>query len=153
MGSSYYLSIAAAPMWRHYVGGRAQALSSSDVITYPEIYASGPAKGTVFGISRSGETFETRDAVRLLRRTYGWRSIGVTCHADTPVLAESEVSLVLDEAAETSRFTTRALTATVLALQALAAGRTKNSRAREELRRLPDLADGPLDALRSARRG
>ncbi len=145
MGSSYYLSIAAAPMWRHYVGGQAQALSSSGLITYPEIHASGPAKGTVFGISRSGETFETRDAVRLLRKTFGWRSIGVTCHADTPVLAESEVSLVLDEAAEMSRFTTRALTTTVLALQALAAGRTKDRALENELRRLPDLAGGLLE--------
>lgn len=141
MGSSFYLSIAAAPMWRHYVGGRARVLSSSNVITYPEICASGFAKGTVFGISRSGETFETRDAVRLLRRTYGWRSVGVTCHPNTPVLAESEYPLVLEEAAEISKFTTRALTTTLLALQALAAVRAKNSELEGELRRLPDLAD------------
>ncbi len=145
MGSSFYLSIAAAQMWRHYTGGRAQALSSSDIITYPEIHASGPAKGTAFGISRSGETFETRDAVRLLRGTYGWRSIGVACHANTPLLAESEGSLVLDEAAETSRFTTRALTATVLALQALAARRARDRVLEEEMRRLPDLAEGLLE--------
>lgn len=142
MGSSYYLSIAAAPMWRHYVGGRTRVLSSSNVITYPEICASGLAKGTVFGISRSGETFETRDAVRLLRRTYGWSSIGVTCHPNTPVLSESEGALVLDEAAEISKFTTRALTTTVLALQALAAVRMKDPELEGELRRLPDLADG-----------
>ncbi len=142
MGSSFYLSIAAAPMWRHYVGGRARVLSSSNIITYPEICAAGLAKGTVFGISRSGETFETRDAVRLLRRTYGWRSIGVTCHTNTPVLAESELSLVLAEAVETSKFTTRALTTTLLALEALAAVRAKNSELEDELRRLPDLADG-----------
>jgi glutamine---fructose-6-phosphate transaminase (isomerizing) len=144
MGSSYYLSIAAAPMWRHYVGGRVRALSASNVITYPEICALGFAKGTVFGISRSGETFETRDAVRLLRQTHGWSSIGVTCHPSTAVLAESEGALVLDEAAEISRFTTRALTTTVLALQALAAIRARNSEFEDELRRLPDLADGLL---------
>ncbi len=144
MGSSYYLSIAAAPMWRHYVGGKARVLSSSSVITYPEICASGLAKGTVFGISRSGETFETRDAVRLLRRTHGWSSIGVTCHAGTPVLAESEGSLVISEAAEISRFTTCAFTTTVLTLQALAARRAGNSELEGELRRLPDLVDGLL---------
>lgn len=142
MGSSFYLSIAAAPMWRHYVGGRARVLSSSNVITYPEVCASGLAKGTVFGISRSGETFETRDAVRLLRRTYGWSSVGVTCHPNTPVLAESAYPLVLEEAAEISKFTTRALTTTLLALQALAAVRAKSSELEGELRRLPDLADG-----------
>jgi glucosamine--fructose-6-phosphate aminotransferase (isomerizing) len=144
IGSSYYLSIASAPMWRHYTGSRALVASASDVITYPEDRIPREAKGTVFGISRSGETFETRDAVRLLRRERGWSSIGVTCHANTPVLAESEGSLVLDEAAETSRFTTRALTATGLALQALAAIRTKDHGLKEELRRLPDLAEGLL---------
>lgn len=144
MGSSYYLSIAAAPMWRHYVGGKARVLSASNIITYPEICASGLAKGTVFGISRSGETFETRDAIRLLRQTHGWSSIGVTCHPNTGVLAESEGSLILYEGAETSRFTTRAFTTTVLALQALAARRTKDSELDGELRRLPDLAEGLL---------
>jgi glutamine---fructose-6-phosphate transaminase (isomerizing) len=149
MGSSYYLSIAAAPMWRHYVGGKARVLSASNVITYPEICASGLAKGTVFGISRSGETFETRDAVRLLRRTYGWSSIGVTCHPNTPVLAESEGSLILDEAAEISKFTTRAFTTTLLALQALAAVRAKNSVLEAELRRLPGLAEGLITRYRT----
>lgn len=145
MGSSYFLSIAAAPMWRHYAGGKARALSASNIITYPEICAFGRAEGTVFGISRSGETFETRDAVRLLRRNYGWSSIGVTCHPGTPVLAECEGSMVLDEAAEVSRFTTRALTTTLLALQVLAAVRTENSELESELRRLPDAADSLLD--------
>lgn len=144
MGSSYYLSIATAPMWRHYVGGRTRVLSASDLITYPEARTPGGAKGTVFGISRSGETFETRDAVRILRQTHGWSSIGVTCHPNTPVLVESEGSLILDEAVEISRFTTRAFTTTVLALQALAAMRTKNSELEGELRRLPDLAEGLL---------
>jgi glucosamine--fructose-6-phosphate aminotransferase (isomerizing) len=144
MGSSYYLSIATAPMWRHYVGGRTRVLSASNVITYPEICAFGRAKGTVFGISRSGETFETRDAIRLLMRTYGWSSIGVTCHPGTPVLAECEGSLVLGEAAEISRFTTRAFTATLLALQALAATRIGDKEFEAELRRLPDLAAGLL---------
>jgi fructoselysine-6-P-deglycase FrlB-like protein len=144
MGSSYYLSVATAPMWRHYVGGKTRALSSSNIITYPEICASDLAKGTVFGISRSGETFETRDAIRMLRQTHGWSSIGVTCHQNTPVLAESEGSLVLDEAVEISKFTTRALTTTVLALQALAAFRSRNTELEGELRRLPDLAEGLL---------
>ncbi len=144
MGSSFFLSIAAAPMWQHYTGGRARALSASDVITYPQDLVPRKVKGTVFGISRSGETFETRDAVRFLRREYGWSSIGVTCHPNTPVLAESEGSLVLEEAAETSRFTTRALTTTVLALEALAAFRSRNTELEGELQRLPDLADALL---------
>jgi glutamine---fructose-6-phosphate transaminase (isomerizing) len=144
MGSSYFLSLAAAPMWRHDVGGEARALSASDIITFPRDLIPGGARGTVFGISRSGTTFETRDAVRFLRRGHGWRSIGITCHQGTPVLEECEAALVLDEAAEVSRFTTRALTTTVLALQALAALRSKNGNLEAEIDRLPDLAQGLL---------
>ncbi len=141
MGSSYYLSIAAAPMWRHYVGGWAMVASASDVITYAKDRIPRGAKGTVIGISRSGKTFETRDAVRLLRKERGWRSIGVTCHAETALARECEASLVLAGAAEKSRFTTRALTTTVLALQALAAVRAGDKKLEGELQRLPDLAD------------
>ena len=144
MGSSFFLSIAAAPMWRHYVGGEAHALSASEIITCPGIRPSGPVEGTVFGVSRSGETFETRDAVRVLRKAHGWRAIGVTCRPGTPVLEECEASLVLDEAAEVSRFTTRGLTTTLLALQALAALKSKNRTLEEELVRLSDLARGLL---------
>lgn len=143
-GSSYFLSLAVAPMWSRFVGGRALALSASDVMMYPESCVTRGETGTVVGISRSGTTPETRGAVRLLRKSFGWHAAGVTCHDGTSLLDECEGSLVLAEAAETSRFTTRALTTTVLALQALAAVRTKNSELEAELRRLPDLADGLL---------
>jgi glucosamine--fructose-6-phosphate aminotransferase (isomerizing) len=144
MGSSYYLSMAAAPMWARLVGSRVLVSSASDVLTCPEACAARGAKGTVFGISRSGETFETRDAVRLLRRRHGWKAIGVTCHVDTALTKECEASLILDAAAETSRFTTRALTTTLLAMEAWAAVRSGSAEFEAELKRLPDLADGLL---------
>jgi glucosamine--fructose-6-phosphate aminotransferase (isomerizing) len=144
MGSSYYLSMAAAPMWARLVGSRVLVSSASDVLTSPDACVPHDAKGTIIGISRSGKTFETRDAVRLLRRTHGWRSIGVTCHAGTALAKECEASLILDAAAETSRFTTRALTTTLLAMEAWAAVRSGSSKFEAELRRLPDLADGLL---------
>lgn len=143
-GSSYCLSLAAAPMWTRFVGGPARALSASDVMMYPESYLPRGVKGTVVGISRSGTTEETREAMRLLRKSFGWRTIGVTCHAGTGILDECEGSLVLAEAAETARFTTRALTTTMLAMEILAAVKARDRKLGQELRRLPDLTDGLL---------
>ncbi len=143
-GSSYYLSLAVASMWRGLVGDRTLALSASDVMMHPESCFARGETGTVVGISRSGTTPETLEAVRLLRRSFGWHAAGVTCHDGTGLVDECEYALILAEAAETSRFTTRALTTTVLALQTLAAVRMKNPDLEAELRRLPDLADGLL---------
>lgn len=144
MGSSYYLSIAAAPFWERRVNGRALVHSASDVLTYPELCGTRDAKGTVIGISRSGRTFETRDAVRFLRKERGWSTVGVTCHAGSALTKECDGSLVLAGAAEKSRFTTRALTTTLLALEALGAVRAGDTKLEAELKRLPDLADALL---------
>jgi glutamine---fructose-6-phosphate transaminase (isomerizing) len=144
MGSSYYLSIAAAPLWRHSVGQRTLVASASDIVTYAGDLIPRGTKGTVIGVSRSGRTFETRDAVRLLREERGWRAIGVTCHPGTPLTRSCDAALVLGDAAEGSRFTTRAFTTTLLALQSLAAARSGDKKLEGELLRLPDLADGLL---------
>lgn len=149
-GSSYYLSHAAAAIWSRYVGGPASALPASEVMMYPEAHFSSGRTGTVMGVSRSGKTPETRAALRHLRQSLGWRAIGVTCYAGAPLLEECDGALVLAEAAEVSRFTTRALTATLLAVQMLAAARTLNAELERELLQLPDLAERLLARYRSA---
>lgn len=145
MGSSYFLSIAAAPLWRRFVGGRALAVSASDILTYDGDLVPRGIVGTVIGVSRSGRTFETRDAVRLLREKRGWRTVAVTCREATPLARQCDAALVLGDASEKSRFTSRGFTTTLLALQALAAARSGNKTLEGELLRLSDLAQGLLD--------
>ena len=143
-GSSYYLSLACSPIWNAFNVAPALALSASDLILYPDAYWRGQQPGTLIAVSRSGKTVETCEAARYVR-TRGWHTIAVTCHGGTPLIGECEESLVLAEAAEVSRFTTRALTAMILSLEMLLARHTRNEELGRELLQLPANASRLLE--------
>ena len=143
-GSSYYLSLACWPVWNTLGAGPASALSATDLMLYPEGYWSGQQPGTLFAVSRSGKTVETFEAARH-GQALGWHTVAVTCYRDTPLIGICEESLVLADAAETSRFTTRAWTAGVLALEMVLALLTRNVELQRELPQLPGNVSRLLD--------
>lgn len=136
-GSSYYLSLAASPLANALGAGPAQALSASDLILYPEAYWRGVPRGTLVAVSRSGKTVETCEAARHAR-ALGWHTMAVACYQDAPLIEVCNDALVLAEAAEVSRFTTRAWTAMLLALEMLLARLGRQEELQRELLRLPD---------------
>jgi glucosamine--fructose-6-phosphate aminotransferase (isomerizing) len=139
-GSSYYASLAAAAAWTRFAGGPAFALSATDILMYPECHFSREMRGTVVAVSRSGKTPETRAAACHLRETLGWKAIGVSCHDGSAVLNACDAGIVLAEATERSRFTTRVFTGTVLAALLWAGRHGGHEELERELTRLPDLA-------------
>lgn len=138
-GSSYYLALAAAAAWSRFTGSPGTALSATDVMMYPECHFPAPMQGTVVAISRSGKTPETRDAVCHLRQELGWKAVGFSCNAGSAVLSACDAGLVLAEAAEKSRFTTRVFTSTLLTALLWAARRGRPA-LEQELAQAPDLA-------------
>jgi glucosamine--fructose-6-phosphate aminotransferase (isomerizing) len=139
-GSSYYLSLATSPLWNGFGDAPSWAQSASDLIMYPEGYWRGHAAGTLFAVSRSGKTVETCEAARYARQTLGWHTIAVTHCPGTPLTETCEESLVLTHSAEVSRFTTRALTSTILVFEMLLALHTRNTELQRELLQLPERA-------------
>ncbi len=137
-GSSFYLSLAAAAVWSRFASMPGMALSATDVMMYPECHFPAPMQGTVVAISRSGKTVETRDAICNLKQTQGWPAIGITCNPATVVAGACDAAIILAEAAEKSRFTTRAFTTTLLTAL-LWAARCGDCELEKELIRAPDL--------------
>jgi glucosamine--fructose-6-phosphate aminotransferase (isomerizing) len=144
-GSSYYASLAAAAAWTRFAGGPAWALSATDVMMYPECHFASGAPGTLVAVSRSGKTPETRSAAAYCKQTLGWPAIGISCNAASAVLEACDAAIVLADAAEKSRFTTRVFTGTILTVLAWAARRAANRELETELDRLPDLACGVIE--------
>ncbi|HYA25665.1 MAG TPA: SIS domain-containing protein [Terriglobales bacterium] len=136
-GSSYYVSLATSPIWNGFGAAPASALSATDLMLYPDGYWRGHPSGTLIAVSRSGKTVETCEATRHAR-TLGWHAVGATCYRDTPLIGACEESLVLTDAAEVSRFTTRAWTAMVLMFEMLLALHTRNEELQRELLQLPE---------------
>jgi len=148
-GSSYYAALAAAAAWTRFAGGPAFALSATDVMAYPECHFVPGAPGTAVAISRSGKTPETRAAVSNLK-PLGWQSAAISCYPGTAVPSVCDASLLLAEAAEKSRFTTRVFTSTVLSILFWAARRSGNAAFEAELCALPDLAAALIDRHESS---
>jgi glucosamine--fructose-6-phosphate aminotransferase (isomerizing) len=139
-GSSFYLSQATSPLWNRFGGAPASAVSASDLVMYPEGYCGGHQVGIVLAVSRSGKTVETCEAAHYARHTLGWHTVAATCYSDTPLIETCEEALVLADAAEVSRFTTRALTATILSFEMLLALHARNAELQRELLQLPEQA-------------
>lgn len=139
-GSSYYLSLAASPLWGRKSDAPVRAISATDLLTYPEGYLSRNAPGTLIAVSRSGKTNETCTVARHARQDLGWKTIALTCYPHSPLTEICNETISLAEAAENSRFTTRALTAMILTLQELYAQRYRDVNLHGELLKLPDQA-------------
>lgn len=145
-GSSYYVALAAAAAWTKFAGMPGMALSATDVMMYPECHFPAATRGTIVAISRSGKTIETRDAALAL----GWPTIGISCNAGSVVLNACSAGIVLAEATEKSRFTTRVFTSTLLTSLLWAARRGGNSELVQELLQTPDLAARLIERYEAA---
>lgn len=121
-GSSYNIAQVAAASWKVLSGGPARALPASEILLYPESALPRSAGIQPVLISRSGWTTEVLQAGEFLQRKYGAAPLGVVCAEDSPLEEMSAATLLLAEADDRSTAVTRAFTAPVLALQALAAG-------------------------------
>ena len=148
-GSSYYLAQSAAAAWSRFAGVPGMALSATDVMMYPECHFPAPVQGTVVAISRSGKTVETLNAICQLKQAFGWHVIGISCNPGTPVVGACDAAVILAEAAEKSRFETRAFTTTLLTVL-LWAARRGHSELEEELRQAPDLAARLIERYEAA---
>lgn len=148
-GSSYYASLSAAAAWSRFAGSPGMAVSATDLMMYPECHFPASVEGTVVAVSRSGKTVETRDAVCRLKQLSAWNAVAVSCNSGTPVEAACDARVILAEAAEKSRFMTRAFTTPLLA-GLLWAARRGHRELEQELLQAPDLASRLIERYEPA---
>lgn len=119
-GSTYYLSLSAAAIWRSLTGEIARAVPASEAWLFPGLAFSGrPA--LLAAVSRSAATSETIRAVEEYRQRTGYDFLSLTCYADRGLALQTPYTLVADQAVEQSVVQTRAFTSLLLLAQAAAA--------------------------------
>ena len=144
-GSSYYLGLSAAHVWRG-VGLRAEAVPASEPLLHAPAY---PWEGVAaIAVSRSGATTETLAALRAAAAA-GAPTIVVTTVADAPMAAEADVALVLRDAAEEATVQTRSFSGQLLASLLLGLHAGGDLAAVDAARTLPGLARDAIDHARS----
>lgn len=136
-GTSFYLSLSAAAMWKAVTGLQAQAIPSADIMFYSDLYARAGGIDSAFLISRSGTTSEILLAGETLSQ-YGTNRISLTCRAGSRLSQMGEYRFLIDNADEKSVVMTRSFTSMLLQIQILAAKLSGNQGFFDELSILPE---------------
>ena len=92
-GTSYYLAQTLACAF-NAGGWRAVAVPGAEWARRPECYLADPEGVLVIGLSRSGTTSETVQAVRT-SRARGWRTLAISCAPGATILDAAEAGLCL----------------------------------------------------------
>lgn len=120
-GSTYYLSLTAAPLLQALTGVPSQAHPASELVFFPEWFFLDAQRILLVTISRSGETTETVEAVGAFRQHGGKHILAITCDSHSSLAQSADFILAADAAQEKSVAQTRSFSSMGLLAQALAA--------------------------------
>lgn len=136
-GSTYYLSLAVAPLLQQQLGRRARAVPASELLFFPETVLSSGSNPLLVTISRSGRTTETIRATQQYRTLQKQATVlNIGCYADTELVALSDLALVIREGQEESVVQTRSFSAMLVAAQAAVAALV-DERQLDDMKKLP----------------
>ena len=120
-GSTFYLSLTAASLIQALGGVPSQARPASELVFFPSwVYPNAP-RVLLVAISRSGETTETVEAVRVFRQHGGKHILAITCDSHSSLAQSADFVLAADAAQEQSVAQTRSFSSMALLAQAMAA--------------------------------
>jgi glutamine---fructose-6-phosphate transaminase (isomerizing) len=142
-GTSYYLAIVAASVYSRLTGRCARAVTSSDLLFFPESITPDDHVRAIT-ISRSGETTETVWATKHLVGK-GIPTFALTCQPDSSLARHAHVSYVLEDANEHSIVMTRSFTGMLLFLQKFSALNAHDNNFISQLNRLPVLGENLIE--------
>jgi glucosamine--fructose-6-phosphate aminotransferase (isomerizing) len=120
-GSTYYLAQAGEALFQELAGVAARAYPASEIALLPQVVFAATSHPLLIAISRSGETTETLEAIRVFQERTGNPVVAVTCASDSSLGTQAELTVGLDEAREQSLAQTRSFTSMLIAVEAIAA--------------------------------
>jgi glucosamine--fructose-6-phosphate aminotransferase (isomerizing) len=138
-GSTYYLALAAAALYRQLSGRVATGLPASEIWLYPGSAYPGSARTLLVAISRSGETTETVAACEAFKLSGQGDVLTLSCYPDRALTYLGALNVVLPSGQEQSIAQTRAFTTLYIAVSALIAVWTGKDTLFEELKALPEI--------------
>ena len=120
-GSTHYLALTGAALFQQLTGIQSRAYPASEIALYPDFVFLPKVKTLLITVSRSGETTETVEAVRVFRERTGSPVIAVTCASQSTLSQQADLNFSIDEAQETSLAQTRSFASMLIVVEALAA--------------------------------
>ncbi len=118
-GSTYYLSLAAASVWREYTKLNIHAFPASEVWLNPSTTRSVGRHPLLVAVSRSGATTETLRACQAFRARENGDILTVSCYPGAPLTELGSLNLLFPDSREESCAQTRSFSTMYLACIAL----------------------------------
>lgn len=138
-GSTYYLSLTGAALAQELTGRAARAVPAGELVIYPASAYVAQGRTLLVAVSRSGETSETLQAVRLFRQNRSGEVITITNYPDRPLATQGEVNLVIPAGQEQSLAQTRSFASMYVAATALAVLLAHRQDLLQAMQRLPEV--------------
>ncbi len=126
-GSTYYLSLTAASLFQTLTGVPSRAYPASEIALFPDVVFLPSDRTLLVTVSRSGETTETLEAVKVFRQKTGSLVAAITCYGESALAKAADVMLVAEAAQEQSLAQTRSFCSMLIMAEAVAgmlAGKT-----------------------------
>lgn len=139
-GSTYYLSLSAAVIWRHLTGQRATAYPASELWFYPENIFQG-TESLLVSISRSGYTTETLRAIDTYLANGYKNLLAITCYPEKPMAGMTDYVFAASHAGEESIAQTRSFSNMYVMAQLAAAIAGRNPEFIRDLGKVPGFFD------------
>ena len=144
-GTSYYCARTGASVYTRLNGVASRGIAACDIMCFPDAVLPKGSRGALVAISRKGANVEPIEAARYCRQALGSRIIAISCTAESELVKFADLSLVLPDTSETTRYMTRSFTSMLLACELLAAVKAGDKAFENDLLRLPALAERLID--------
>jgi glutamine---fructose-6-phosphate transaminase (isomerizing) len=139
-GSTYYLSLAVAPLFQQLLNKRARAVPASELLLFPELVTPPDGNPLLVTISRSGRTTETIRVARAYRTKQKGTVLNIGCYADAELVSQSDLALIIQEGQEQSVVQTRSFSSMLVAAQA-AIATLRNDGQSQGMQKLPAIGE------------
>jgi glucosamine--fructose-6-phosphate aminotransferase (isomerizing) len=138
-GSTYYLSLAAAALYRELSGHVAFGIPASEIWFYPRSGYAQSQRTLLVAISRSGETTETVQACKAFKERGQGDVLTLSCYPERSLPELGSINVILPSGQEQSIAQTRAFTTLYVGVSALIALWTGKTELLDELSALPEI--------------
>jgi glucosamine--fructose-6-phosphate aminotransferase (isomerizing) len=138
-GSPYYLGLANMALWREELGICVTASPASEIMFFPETILPRDGNAVLLTASRSGETTETIEAVKVFAERFPGRTVLVGCKPDSTLERLADLAVIVPEGYDDVIPQTKSFGSMYLACQYVAALVTEDEKLADALRKLPEL--------------
>ena len=129
-GSPYFLARSAVTLTMEWLGRRAMAVPSSELLLHSDTVLAPGERPLMVALSRSGETSETIGAARFIKAR-GGQLIAIGCDAETTLMRMADCVIEIPAGRERSLAQTRSFSGMFLAVAMLAASISRRAPAAE----------------------